>query len=183
MAASTINVTSFTLPRVLEPTYQSTNEVLRVESTDPVARSASTSRPTDLPAAAVDSPKHRPGSLRSGMEPEDYMEYIDCMERAMCNNTLYTASEVAMPMTTANHREQQQTAGAARCADSHGGMDRSLSADRLSAGRQLRTPDDGARPAIASDEWGTDENGYMHLSHKVGKCVRVYCILNSDFKI
>ena len=182
-AVSTTNLPSSALPNVDEPTYQPTNEVLSRGATAPVACTACPLRPTDLSVVAVDHPNHSPGSLPSGMEPEEYtdykeymdqMDYIDnleymqkCVEMRRCHNGLRSASDVATPMTPAIHCQQQQTHGAARCADSHGSMQLSHSTDQLASGLQPGAPDGDLCSAAAFHPRDTDENGYMHMSCQV----------------
>ena len=166
VAGSSTNLTSSTLPRVPERTSQPTNEVLYMEATAPVSRTAHPSRPSDLPVIVGDLPKHFPGSLPLGdsIEPEEYMEM------AKCNISLHTASDVATPMAPAIHRQQQKTPGAAHGEHSRGRMRISRSMDRLTTGLQLGAADGGLCPAIACHSRGTDENGYTHMSCKVNVC-------------
>ena len=179
---STTNLTSSTLPRVSEPTYQSTNEVLSMGATAPVACTVYPLRPTEMSVVVVDNPNHFPGSLPSGMEPEEYMdqmEYVDkCLEMGRCNKGLRSALDVPTIMIPAINCQQQQTRGDARCADSRESMRLSLSTDRLATNSQVRDADGCVYPAIVFHPRDMDENGYMHMSCEVR--IRVYYILNSD---
>ena len=139
-AVSTTNLTSPTLLRGSEPTHQSINEMLSVGAKGPVARTECPSRPTDLSVVAVDRPKYVPYSLPSGMVPEEYMDDMEYMSKYMkmarYDISLPATSDNVTLMTPAVSRQQQQTAGAARCADSRDSIQLSLSTDRLTTDPQ-----------------------------------------------
>ena len=169
VAVSTTDLTSPTLPRGSEPTYQSTNGVLSMGATDPAAPIACPSQPTDLPVVVVDRPKHSPGSLPPYMEEEEYMNYVlyleKFMEMARYDISLPAISNIATLLTPAVHRQQQQTAGVARCPESRGSIRLSLPTDRHATGLQSRDADGCVNPAM-------DENGDMDMSYEVRKtCV------------
>ena len=164
---ATTNLTSSTLLRASEPTHEPTNKAWCMKPTDPVIRTVRPFRPMDLPVVVVDSPKHSPGYLAPGMEPEENMD--NYMKMTRCCNNKQSASNVATLMTPAIHRQQQQMSGAARRADGCKSMPLSLSTDRLATGLQLRAADHGVCPATAFHPEGMDENGYMRMSCEVRK--------------